>query len=215
MSEGGLETDETKQAGLDAGSQAYSIMATPSVMGIQWKIEKRADKAAVGSNRRIWAIFGQESPVHQDTLRDVLAPQSSGVRLPPGPELLQVIHRYFRTVNRLFPIYNEEEFVKLVKRELLSQDNCRSSGLWVSLNMMLAFCLDVRSRGSTVAYDYFRNALSILPSTIMLQEDLLSTQGLLAMVRCYSPSYSVTDLRLTLGIFTGPISTTTSQHTIG
>lgn len=213
-----MENRQPKVSNIAPDGPAYSIMAITSVFGIHWKIEQLAETAGQGPNRHFCAVFDQDRITDEDALRDVLAPQGAAVSLPPRAVVLEMVSRYFKSVNRLFPIYNEEAFVTLVKHEL-SPQGCRNSALWTSLNVMLALALDSESRAcesqAIAAHRYFHNAQCTLPSMLMLQGDLLSIQALLITVRSacsHLPCFA--NPILTHERFTGSLPAIASQCTL-
>jgi hypothetical protein len=113
-----------------------------------------------------------------DTMRDVFVPQGVTISLPPPENVLELIHKYLQTVNRLFPIYDEEAFVALFTRESSEASDYRC-GLWATVNVMIAFSL----KDALASRQYFQNARSTLACLMVSQGDLLSIQALLAMVR--------------------------------
>lgn len=108
--------------------------------------------------------------------------------LPSRTEVFGLIKHYFLGANRLFPIYHEASFMQLVEWQY-KQQTCKDSALWASINIMIAVAYRYRlpdsmrpERDNEKAWQYFKNALSVLADLTLRRTDLLSAQALLAMV---------------------------------
>ncbi|KAJ9236948.1 transcriptional regulator family: Fungal Specific TF [Paecilomyces variotii] len=107
--------------------------------------------------------------------------------LPPRTEVFTLLKHYFRDANRLFPIYHEASFMRLVEWQY-RQQTCKDAALWASINVMIAVAYRYRlansirpERDNEKAWLYFKNALSVLADLTLRRTDLLSAQALLTM----------------------------------
>ncbi|OOQ86706.1 putative C6 transcription factor [Penicillium brasilianum] len=107
--------------------------------------------------------------------------------LPPRSEVFSLIKDYFNTANRLFPIYHEETFMKMVEWQY-TQQTCDDSARWASINMVLCLAYEFRFSNSLKpekdrekARLYFKNAMSVFTELALRRTDLLSVQALLSM----------------------------------
>lgn len=109
--------------------------------------------------------------------------------LPPRAEVFSLLRDYFRTVNRLFPLYHEATFMRLVEWQY-TQQTCDDAARWASINIILSLAYEYRFSNSLKpekdrerAWLYFNNALSVFTELTFRRTDLLSVQALLGMVR--------------------------------
>lgn len=107
--------------------------------------------------------------------------------LPPRAEVFSLLRQYFRTVNRLFPIYHEETFMRLVEWQY-TQQTCDDAARWASINIILSLAYEYRfsnsqksERDRERAWLYFKNAMSVFPELALRRTDMLSVQALLGM----------------------------------
>lgn len=96
---------------------------------------------------------------------------------------------FFRTANRLFPIYLESSFMKMVEWQY-TQQTCDDAARWASINMVICLAYEYRYSNShklekdkEKAESYFKNAMSVFTELALKRTDLLSIQALLSMVR--------------------------------
>lgn len=108
--------------------------------------------------------------------------------LPPRSEVFSLIKDYFNTANRLFPIYHEETFMKMVEWQY-TQQTCEDAARWASINMVICLAYEFRFSNSLKpekdrekARLYFKNAMSVFTELALRRTDLLSVQALLSMV---------------------------------
>lgn len=108
--------------------------------------------------------------------------------LPPRSEVFSLIKDFFRTANRLFPIFHEGTFMKLVEWQY-TQQTCDDSAIWASINMVICLAYEFRFSNSLKpekdrerARLYFKNAMSVFTELALRRTDLLSVQALLSMV---------------------------------
>lgn len=127
--------------------------------------------------------------------------------LPPRSEVFSLIEDFFRTANRLFPIYHEGSFMKMVEWQY-TQQTCDDAARWASINMVICLAYEFRfSNSLKPAKDrekarlYFKNAMSVFTELALRRTDLLSVQALLSMVgsRCFSMR-AFADISLSVGI---------------
>lgn len=109
--------------------------------------------------------------------------------LPPRSEVFSLIKDYFNTANRLFPIYHEDTFMKMVEWQY-TQQTCEDAARWASINMVICLAYEFRFSNSLKpekdrekARLYFKNAMSVFTELALRRTDLLSVQALLSMVR--------------------------------
>ena len=95
---------------------------------------------------------------------------------------------FFRTANRLFPIYHEESFMRMVEWQY-TQQTCDDAARWASINIILSLAYEYRFSNSLKpekdrekAWMYFKNAISVFTELTLRRTDLLSVQALLGMV---------------------------------
>jgi hypothetical protein len=95
---------------------------------------------------------------------------------------------FFRTANRLFPIYLESSFMKMVEWQY-TQQTCDDAARWASINMVICLAYEYRSSNSHKSEKdkeraelYFKNAMSVFTELALKRTDLLSIQALISMV---------------------------------
>ena len=98
---------------------------------------------------------------------------------------------FFRTANRLFPIYLESSFMKMVEWQY-TQQTCDDAARWASINMVICLAYEYRSSNSHKSEKdkeraelYFKNAMSVFTELALKRTDLLSIQALISMVRLF------------------------------
>ncbi|KAL4891775.1 fungal-specific transcription factor domain-containing protein [Aspergillus ambiguus] len=163
-----------------------SFLSILSREGIEWIKEK------TGEVRFLNLIF---SDTNRDTPWDYWRPDvfhdvfSSRVfkALPPRAEVFTLLRQYFRTVNRLFPLYHEETFMRLVEWQY-TQQTCDDAARWASINIILSLAYEYRysnsqksERDREKAWLYFKNAISVFTELTLRRTDILSVQALLGM----------------------------------
>ncbi|KAL1641696.1 hypothetical protein SLS61_010007 [Didymella pomorum] len=171
---------ETRYIGSSSG---FSIF---SPKGIQWVNEKTGDSsfqhmistAAVEDNK--WIQWRPD--VFQDIFKRRVYKQ-----LPPKHEALSLMKDYFENFNCMFPLFHEPTFMHLVDKHY-SKDPYEGSGWWASLNVVLAFAHRLRVMSNLVpaeedekAWQYLKNAMSVMVELTMRNTDLLSVQALLGI----------------------------------
>ncbi|KAE8353996.1 fungal-specific transcription factor domain-containing protein [Aspergillus coremiiformis] len=107
--------------------------------------------------------------------------------LPPRAEVFSLLKDYFRTVNRLFPLYHEATFMRLVEWQY-TQQTCDDAARWASINIIISLAYAYRFSNSQKsekdrekAWLYYKNAMSVFAELTMRRTDLLSVQTLLGM----------------------------------
>lgn len=108
--------------------------------------------------------------------------------LPSRLEVFSLINDYFRSANRLFPIFHEGSFMKMVEWQY-TQQTCDDAARWASINMVICLAYEFRYSNSLKpekdrerARMYFKNAMSVFTELALRRTDLLSVQALLSMV---------------------------------
>lgn len=96
---------------------------------------------------------------------------------------------FFQTANRLFPIYLESSFMKMVEWQY-TQQTCDDAARWANINMVICLAYEYRSSNSSKSEKdkekselYFKNAMSVFTELALKRTDLLSVQALISMVR--------------------------------
>lgn len=109
--------------------------------------------------------------------------------LPPRAEVFALLRDYFRTVNRLFPLYHEPSFMRLVEWQY-TQQTCDDAARWASINIMISLAYEYRfsnslkpDRDKERSWFYFKNAMAVFTELALRRTDLLSVQALLGLVR--------------------------------
>ncbi|KAJ5524330.1 hypothetical protein N7494_010980 [Penicillium frequentans] len=107
--------------------------------------------------------------------------------LPPRSEVFSLIKDFFRTANRLFPIYHEASFMKMVEWQY-TQQTCDDAARWASINIVICLAYEYRFSNSLKpekdrekARLYFKNAMSVFTELALRRTDLLSVQALISM----------------------------------
>jgi hypothetical protein len=121
-------------------------------------------------------------------------------QLPPKHEALSLLKDYFENFNCMFPLFHEPTFMHLVDKHY-SKDPYEGSGWWASLNVALAFAHRLRVMSNLVpaeedekAWQYLKNAMSVMVELTMRNTDLLSVQALLGIVRSKDKRLPLTHL---------------------
>ncbi|GMF78530.1 unnamed protein product [Aspergillus oryzae] len=107
--------------------------------------------------------------------------------LPPRAEVFSLLKDYFRTVNRLFPLYHEATFMQLVEWQY-TQQTCDDAARWASINIILSLAYEYRfsncqksEKDREKAWLYYKNAMSVFPELTLRRTDILSVQALIGM----------------------------------
>ncbi|KAF5860242.1 hypothetical protein ETB97_001776 [Aspergillus alliaceus] len=163
-----------------------SCLSILSRDGIEWIKSKTGDS---GCLNLLLEDKAQDSPWDHwrpDVFHDVF---SSTVfkPLPPRAEVFSLLNDYFRTVNRLFPLYHEATFMQLVEWQY-TQQTCDDAARWASINIILSLAYEYRFSNSQKsekdrekAWLYYKNAMSVFAELTLRRTDILSVQALLGM----------------------------------
>ncbi|KAJ6187198.1 hypothetical protein N7519_002106 [Penicillium mononematosum] len=107
--------------------------------------------------------------------------------LPSRSEVFSLMKDFFRTANRLLPIYLESSFMKMVEWQY-TQQTCDDAARWANINMVICLAYEYRySNGPKSEKDkekselYFKNAMSVFTELALKRTDLLSVQALISM----------------------------------
>ncbi|KAE8378934.1 fungal-specific transcription factor domain-containing protein [Aspergillus bertholletiae] len=165
-----------------------SFLSILSRDGIEWI------KSKTGDSKLLTLLLedkGHDSPWDHwrpDVFHDVF---SSTVfkPLPPRAEVFSLLKDYFRTVNRLFPLYHEETFMQLVEWQY-TQQTCDDAARWASINIILSLAYEYRfsncqksEKDREKAWLYYKNAMSVFAELTLRRTDILSVQALIAAIR--------------------------------
>ncbi|KAI9924643.1 hypothetical protein MW887_006917 [Aspergillus wentii] len=163
-----------------------SFLSILSREGIEWIKDKTGD---VSFLRMLFSESAHDSPWdywRPDVFHDLFASKVFKP-LPPRAEVFTLLRDYFRTVNRLFPVYHEESFMQLVEWQY-TQQTCNDAARWASINIILSLAYEYRFSNSLKpekdrerAWLYYKNAMSVYAELTMRRTDLLSVQALLGM----------------------------------
>lgn len=155
--------------------------------GIEWIKNKTGD---LGFLRVLSTDSVHDSPWgtwRPDVFHDLFASQVYRP-LPSRSEVFSLIGDYFRSVNRLFPIFHEGSFMKMIEWQY-TQQTCDDAARWACLNMVICLAYEYRYSNSLKpekdrdkARMYFKNAMSVFTELALRRTDLLSVQALLSMV---------------------------------
>lgn len=156
--------------------------------GIDWIKSKTGetqflDIISTGSNHDDpWTIW------RPDVFHDLFSSQVYKP-LPSRAEVFSLIKDFFRTANRLFPMYHEASFMQMVEWQY-TQQTCDDAARWASINMVICLAYEYRfsnnmkpEKDREKARYYFKNAMSVFTDLSLRRTDLLSVQALLSMVR--------------------------------
>lgn len=173
---------ETRYLGSSSG---FSIF---SPKGIQWVNEKTGERSfekmieAASEDDTKWYHWRPE------VFADIFERRIYRA-LPPREECLSLLRDYFENFNMMFPLFHEPTFMHLVDKQY-SDDPYTGSGWWASLNVALAIAFRIRvmsnfspNDSDSDAWGYFKNALAVQSELTLRNQDLLSVQALLGMVR--------------------------------
>ncbi|KAI3271328.1 transcriptional regulator family: Fungal Specific TF [Penicillium roqueforti] len=176
-------TDQRDDSRYFGTSCSMSIL---SRTGIEWIKSKAGD---VSFLRMISPESRHENPWNQwrlDVFQDLFASKVFKP-LPSRSEVFSLIKDFFRTANRLFPIYLESSFMKMVEWQY-TQQTCDDAARWANINMVICLAYEYRSSSSSKSEKdkekselYFKNAMSVFTELALKRTDLLSIQALLSM----------------------------------
>ncbi|PYH49051.1 transcription factor domain-containing protein [Aspergillus saccharolyticus JOP 1030-1] len=163
-----------------------SSMSILSREGLEW-IKRRT-----GETKLVSVVFSdstRDSPWNYwrpDVFHDIFTSEVFKP-LPPRAEVFALLRDYFRTVNRLFPLYHEATFMQLVEWQY-TQQTCDDAARWASINILLSLAYEYRfsncqksEKDRERAWLYYKNAMSVFVELSLRRTDLLSIQALLGM----------------------------------
>ncbi|KAJ5163086.1 Transcription factor [Penicillium coprophilum] len=178
-----FRADERDDSRYFGKSCSLSIL---SRTGIEWIKSKTGD---ISFLRIVSPESIHENPWNQwrpDVFQDLFASHVFKP-LPSRSEVFSLMKDFFRTANRLFPIYLESSFMKMVEWQY-TQQTCDDAARWANINMVICLAYEYRfSNGSKSEKDkeksqlYFKNAMSVFTELALKRTDLLSIQALLSM----------------------------------
>ncbi|KAJ6171935.1 Transcription factor [Penicillium chermesinum] len=174
------DSDETRYFGRSCSLSIFSRT------GIQWIKEKTGETAFLNimspnsTEDDPWNLW------RPDVFHDLFASQVYKP-LPSRAEVFSLIKDYFRTANRLFPLYHEASFMKMVEWQY-TQQTCDDAARWASINMVICLAYEYRfsnnmkpEKDREKARLYFKNAISVFTELSLRRTDLLSVQAMLSM----------------------------------
>ncbi|KAF9884810.1 hypothetical protein FE257_001226 [Aspergillus nanangensis] len=163
-----------------------SFLSILSRDGIEWIKNKTGE---VKFLNLVFSDNNRDSPWdywRPDVFHDVFSSRVFKA-LPPRAEVFTLLRQYFRTVNRLFPLYHEASFMRLVEWQY-TQQTCDDAARWASINIILSLAYEYRfsnsqksERDREKAWLYFKNAMSVFTELTLRRTDILSVQALLGM----------------------------------
>ncbi|KAK9595800.1 transcription factor domain-containing protein [Aspergillus fumigatus Af293] len=172
-----------------ADSLYYGRSSSLSILsreGIEWIKHKTGE---VDFLRLLVSDTKHDSPWdywRPDVFHDVFASKVFKP-LPPRAEVFSLLGDYFRTINRLFPLYHEASFMEMVEWQY-TQQTCDDAARWASINIILALAYEYRYSNSLKpekdkerAWLYYKNAISVFTELTLRRTDMLSVQALLGM----------------------------------
>ncbi|KAJ5327448.1 uncharacterized protein N7506_010550 [Penicillium brevicompactum] len=178
-----FRADERDDSRYFGKSCSLSIL---SRTGIEWIKSKTGD---VSFLRIVSPDSIHDNPWNQwrpDVFHDLFASQVFKP-LPSRSEVFSLMKDFFRTANRLFPIYLESSFMKMVEWQY-TQQTCDDAARWASINMVISLAYEYRyssrhksEKDKERAELYFKNAMSVFTELALKRTDLLSIQALISM----------------------------------
>ncbi|KAJ5602010.1 hypothetical protein N7510_011544 [Penicillium lagena] len=163
-----------------------SSLSILSPQGIEWIKRKTGD---VSFLKVLFSDSARDTPWNHwrpDVFHDLFASKVFKP-LPSRSEVFSLMKDFFRTANRLFPIYHEETFMRMVEWQY-TQQTCDDAARWASINIILSLSYEYRLSNSMKpekdrekAWLYFKNAVSVFTELTLRRTDLLSVQALLGM----------------------------------
>lgn len=170
----------------DTGPGRSSSLSILSRDGIEWIKNKTGE---VKFLRLLVSDSSHDCPWdywRPDVFHDVFSSQVFKP-LPPRAEVFSLLRDYFRTLNRLFPLYHEATFMKLVEWQY-TQQTCDDAARWASINIIISLAYEYRysntqksEKDREKAWLYYKNAMSVFAELTLRRTDLLSVQALLGM----------------------------------
>lgn len=168
---------------LSGRSSSLSILSRD---GIEWIKNKTGE---VNFLRLLVSDSSHDCPWdywRPDVFHDVFSSQVFKP-LPPRAEVFSLLRDYFRTLNRLFPLYHEATFMKMVEWQY-TQQTCDDAARWASINIIISLAYEYRysntqksEKDREKAWLYYKNAMSVFAELTLRRTDLLSVQALLGM----------------------------------
>ncbi|KAJ5888294.1 hypothetical protein N7495_008335 [Penicillium taxi] len=174
------KSDETRYFGR---SSSLSILSRG---GIEWIKNKTGDISFLSIVSPNSANDSPWNTWRPDVFHDLFASQVFKP-LPSRSEVFSLIKDFFRTANRLFPIFHERTFMNMVEWQY-TQQTCDDAARWASINMVVCLAYEYRFSHSLKPEKdrersrlYFQNAMSVFTELALRRTDLLSVQALLSM----------------------------------
>lgn len=122
-------------------------------------------------------------------------PQPNSLDLPPLEDVLSVANHYFSTFNTVIPLFQQQEFMKLVTA-WYNQPNSRDRAAWAAIQCVMAIGYrtpQLSLTGSQAAHiekadQCLRNVQSVVSELVTRESDLLGVQILLGIVMLFQNS---------------------------
>ncbi|KAL3607654.1 hypothetical protein FPOAC2_02641 [Fusarium poae] len=132
-----------------------------------------------------------------DPVRPVVyeGPQPNSLDLPPLEEVLPIANHYFATFNTVIPLFQQPEFMKLL-RSWYNQPNTRDRARWAVIQCVMAIGYRTPQLSLTnsqalhveKADQCLRNVQSVVSELVTRENDLLGLQALLGIVMLFQNS---------------------------
>ncbi|KAM0231905.1 hypothetical protein ACHAPO_008203 [Fusarium lateritium] len=132
-----------------------------------------------------------------DPVRPVVyeGPQPNSLDLPPLEEVLPIANHYFSTFNTVIPLFQQPEFMKLL-RSWYNQPNTRDRARWAVIQCVMAIGYRTPQLSLTNsqavhverADQCLRNVQSVVSELVTRENDLLGVQALLGIVMLFQNS---------------------------
>ncbi|KAM6483594.1 hypothetical protein HDV62DRAFT_358932 [Trichoderma sp. SZMC 28011] len=111
--------------------------------------------------------------------------------LPPLPDILPIVDGYFLSTNRLLPLFDQTNFMQMLRCWYSTLDN-RDSATWAAINVVLALGLllqpHIDAGGGLTVATLVKNAQSVLDEIVTREEDILSAQIVLGLCILFQES---------------------------
>ncbi|CEI66325.1 hypothetical protein FVEN_g4288 [Fusarium venenatum] len=122
-------------------------------------------------------------------------PQPNSLDLPPLEEVLPIANHYFSTFNTVIPLFQQPEFMKLL-RSWYNQPSTRDRARWAVIQCVMAIGYRTPQLSLTnsqavhveKADQCLRNVQSVVSELVTREDDLLGVQALLGIVMLFQNS---------------------------
>lgn len=180
-----LVTNNAGESSYIGSSSGFSIF---SPKGIEWIREKTGENNIQATLQNAAANDQQWYSWKPEVFGDIFA-RRTFQPLPPKDVTLSLLADFFDNFNPMFPLFHRPTFMHLVEKHY-SLEPYQGSGWWACLNVTLAIAHRMRVMSNVVpqeedqlAWMYLKNAMAVQSELTLRNNDLLSVQALLGMVR--------------------------------